>query len=598
MSQTIAVSGAASGASPRRRVSPFGFALLLALGAFAVQAAGGFPRLTDAGGDNDSLLRLVQVRDLMTGQGWFDLTQLRLGPDGLLMHWSRLVDLPIALLIGLFGLLPVPPQMAEWAAMVAWPFLLLVAALWLLIRAAVLLGGEDAMLPAGILGVIAMYHVGLFAAGVLDHHNVQLVLVLAVLALLAGEPTRRAGLVAGVAAALMLAVGMETLPLLAVAGVVVALRFWWAGRSEAPFAAGFGLGLGGTALLILVATVRPSEWFAPACDAFSIAQAASAAVAGLGLAAATLAPLSASRMARTFSLVVLGLAVVALAVTFFPGCLADPYAGLDPRLQRYWLRAVGEAQPFWRVLRSNQAQAAAFYVTPVIGLGVSAWMFRRHGASRALVAASALLAAAFLLSLWQVRGGNFAVPLAAVPLAAWVALYRRRAAARPSAKTSLAMVGAWLVSVNVAWGLLAAFTIDSGGDAQAAPGEQCTSASAFAALAGLPPATVLAVSNIGSPILAYTGHRVLAGPYHRNVAGNLLVLDAMMGDADAAHAIVRDRHVAYVAHCPGDPESALLSEWAPGGFIDGLQKGIVRDWLEAMPPAAGAPLLLYRVVER
>jgi len=596
MSQTVPVSGAASGAA-RRLATPFGFALLLALGMFAVQAVSGFPRLTDANGDNDSLLRLVQVRDLMAGQGWFDLTQLRLGPDGLLMHWSRLVDLPIALLIGLFGLLPAPPQMAEWAAMVAWPFLLLIAALWFLIRAAVRLGGDEAMLPAGILGAIAMYHLGLFAAGTLDHHNVQLVLVLAVLALLAGQPTLRAGLAAGLAAALMLAVGMETLPLLAAAGVVVALRFWWAGRSEAPFAAGFGLGLGGTALLILAATVRPSQWLAPACDAFSIAQAASAAVAGLGLAAAALAPLPATRAARTLSLAGIGLAVVGLAVIFFPACLADPYAGLDPRLQRYWLRAVTEAQPFLSVLRSNQAQAAAFYVTPLIGLGACAWMLRRRGASRALVAAASLLAAAFLLSLWQVRGGNFSVPLAAVPLAAWIAGYRQLAAGRPSAKTSLAMVGAWLVSVNVAWGLLAALTIDGGADEQAARGEQCTAAADFAPLAALPPSTVLAVSNIGSPILAYTPHRVLAGPYHRNVAGNLLVLDAMMGDAEAAHAIVRDRRIAYVAHCPGDPESALLAEWAPGGFIDGLGKGIVPEWLEPVPAPAGTPLRLYRVVK-
>src|SRR5690606_522037 len=113
----------------------------------------------------DSLLRLVQVRDLLAGQSWFDLTQVRLGPEGLLMHWSRLVDLPIAILVRLFGLLPIPQQSAETAAMVVWPFLLLVAALYFLIRAAVRLGGAAAMLPAGILGVVALHQVGLFAAG-------------------------------------------------------------------------------------------------------------------------------------------------------------------------------------------------------------------------------------------------------------------------------------------------------------------------------------------------------------------------------------------------------------------------------------------------
>ena len=59
-----------------------------------------FATLDASGGDNDSLLRLVQVRDLLGGQGWFDLHQYRMGPEGgFVMHWSRLVDAPIAAII-------------------------------------------------------------------------------------------------------------------------------------------------------------------------------------------------------------------------------------------------------------------------------------------------------------------------------------------------------------------------------------------------------------------------------------------------------------------------------------------------------------------
>ena len=47
--------------------------------------------------DPDDALRLAQVRDLLAGQAWYDLHQYRMTPpDGTLMHWSRLVDLPIA----------------------------------------------------------------------------------------------------------------------------------------------------------------------------------------------------------------------------------------------------------------------------------------------------------------------------------------------------------------------------------------------------------------------------------------------------------------------------------------------------------------------
>ena len=54
---------------------------------------------------NDSAMRLVSVRDLLAGQGWFDLTQSRLGLEGgFEMHWSRLIDTPIAGLVLFFDL--------------------------------------------------------------------------------------------------------------------------------------------------------------------------------------------------------------------------------------------------------------------------------------------------------------------------------------------------------------------------------------------------------------------------------------------------------------------------------------------------------------
>lgn len=53
--------------------------------------------------DTDDNMRLQQVRDWMAGQAWFDLRQHRLSPpDGADIHWSRLVDLPLAGLILLF----------------------------------------------------------------------------------------------------------------------------------------------------------------------------------------------------------------------------------------------------------------------------------------------------------------------------------------------------------------------------------------------------------------------------------------------------------------------------------------------------------------
>src|SRR5205085_12491822 len=47
--------------------------------------------------DTDDNMRMSQVRALLHGQHWFDLRQYRLNaPFGADIHWSRLVDLPLA----------------------------------------------------------------------------------------------------------------------------------------------------------------------------------------------------------------------------------------------------------------------------------------------------------------------------------------------------------------------------------------------------------------------------------------------------------------------------------------------------------------------
>ena len=51
-------------------------------------------------GDTDDNLRMSQVRALLNGQDWYDLRQYKLNPpEGANVHWSRLVDLPLAGLI-------------------------------------------------------------------------------------------------------------------------------------------------------------------------------------------------------------------------------------------------------------------------------------------------------------------------------------------------------------------------------------------------------------------------------------------------------------------------------------------------------------------
>ncbi|MBZ9850445.1 GtrA family protein [Mesorhizobium sp. CA14] len=578
-------------------------ALLVALLAFAIDAWAGFGQLTDAGGDNDNLLRLVEVRDLLAGQGWFDLHQYRMGLEGgFVMHWSRLVDAPIAAIALAASALTGSRPLGEDVAQVLWPALLFWSTLFFTARAARSFGGGGAVLPAILVGAAGYYFIGIYDPGALDHHNVQLMLTMASLALLLEAPARRwSAFLSGLCAALTLAVGMETVPYVATIGVCVALLFVADPAGERMIARDFGLGFAGVAALVFVMTVSPSAWGAAQCDAFSVVQFLVAAVAGAGLAAiASVEPAAGSWRRRLGSLAALGVVLGVVVAVLFPQCLSAPYGSLDPRLKELWLDHVDEAQSLFTLLVRDPARVAARYATPLVAIVLMALRLRRGGWRRQDSLVAALLVVAFVVGAWQVRGTTFSIAFAVVPLSVWIAKWRARAETSSSLGVALRLAAVWLVSMNPVWtGVAAAASVALEKGKDVADGgtadKTCEKKATFALLGAMADTTVLTISNLGAPILVYSGHRVFAGPYHRNVAGNLLALDAFLGSADDARAIVEAHRVGLVAICPGNVETLILTRKAPQGFLAGLLRGSVPDWLKPVSETRGSPIELYRV---
>lgn len=572
-------------------------ASLLFLGFCAVM---GFPTLSSAGGDNDSVLRLVQVRDLLAGQGWFDPTQYRMGVEGgFPMHWSRLVDLPIATLIASAEMLTGNTALAETIALVVWPVGLFGLSLYLILKAARSLGGEWSVLPAWVIGGLALYFLGIFKPGALDHHNVQLTLALVTLLFLMRIHSFRPGAaLAGVCAAGMLAVGMETVPYVAVSGACVAVLFLLGGPMEARGAREFGAAFALASAIAFPATIPMSSWFAAQCDAFSLPQASVAVLGGGGLAlVASLPVLCAGRARRAAGLAALAVVLAAFVLLAFPQCLADPYVALDGRLRSYWLDKISEAQSAYDLLLGNQAKMFGSYVTPLIALGVLAWRVARRGPSYQTMIVAAFLAAAILVSLWQVRGTYFSLPFATIPLASLVGTARRRVHETGSAPRQLAMAAAWIVSLNVIWQFAAASVVVAASRETAeSKALQCYANADYGRLSTLPRSTVLAVSNLGPAILRNTPHRVLAGSYHRNLAGNLAALDAFTGSLEGSRQIMTADGVGLLALCRGNNETMFLAESAPDGLLAALLAGKTPDWLELVPESKGEPIEIYRVL--
>ena len=190
--------------------------------------------------DPDDTLRLVQVRDLVGGQGWFDLHQYRVDPGASpVMHWSRLVDTPLALAVLSFR--PWFGQaMAEQVAVVIVPLLTLLALMAIVGRIAYrVFDREIAGLACLSLGFSPLL-LAQFQPLRIDHHAWQVVSVMFAIGALMQRNPRIGGALAGIGIATGMSISLEVLPLAAIVGAVLLLRWlrdpaqrWWSTRPPA-----------------------------------------------------------------------------------------------------------------------------------------------------------------------------------------------------------------------------------------------------------------------------------------------------------------------------------------------------------------------------
>jgi hypothetical protein len=506
--------------------------------------------------DTDSAMRLVQVRDLLHGQSWFDTVQHRMNtPYGLSMHWSRLVDAPLALLM----------QVSEKFALTAWPLLLFLAALLLLVRIAFVMAGPRAVVTAMALALLCSGLYATFAPGNIDHHGLQLVVMLAALLCVV---ERRPALGAA-AVALGLGVGLESLPY-----ALAAIAFFVFDQEKSR---AFGLTLAGMALLMLAATTASVYRFLPACDTYSLFYAVLLVVGGAGLVAISFLPRH-----RLAALIVLALALLALAAILNPVCFAGPYAGMDARMRLIFLDRINEARPVWSFFTLAPAQVVGGYLYAVFALAMCA--LAPPGRTR--LAVMVFTAVALLVATFQYRGVNFALLFALPGLAA--------ALVRLTARRSIVWLAAAILVLNGGAFILAGAIVE-GQDRVAlramrfAAQEDCGHEPALAALKALPPGRVAAFVDQGPTILAYTGDAVIAGPYHRGSAG---ILDsyAIFAGADP-RAVLQKRGINYLMTCRAAPDWNFYRDH--GGLIAQLAAGQIPAWLT--PAGHSGAVELYKV---
>ncbi|MBL8588298.1 MAG: hypothetical protein JNK46_07200 [Methylobacteriaceae bacterium] len=545
--------------------------------------------------DTDDAMRLVQLRDWQAGQAFGDLVQHRMDPPtGVAMHWSRVVDLPLAALLTAFSAW-LGPDVGARATRLAFPALVAAIYLTLLVALARRLTDARGGLVAVLIAVCAIATNHQFDPGRIDHHAPQIALMLAMALgmIVALDPARpRAGAAAGLAAALSLAISVENVPFIAAAGLVFGLAAVIS-TARAPAAALFGGALAiGAALAHAFFAVDPA---ARACDAFSLFHLSAAIGGGGGLVALALAARAGAAPAVRAGLAALiGLGLALALGRAFPACLGSPLADLPDELRRHWLDHVTEARPL-SILLARRPDLGLPVAAPIVA-GLLAALFaaaRGTGLARARWAAlAALLAAGLAATFWQVRAASSTLPLAALAgaFAALAVADRLAAIDRPLARLAPALAAApfaslvWLAAIPAPARLAAA---------PAASPAACFAPAAYGALAAEPPGIALSSVDAGAFILAYTRHAALAGAYHRNRVGNLAAIRALMAEPAAARDIVTRSGATFVAICRDLVDVQIYAEDAPAGLAARLMAGETPDWLERRPGAG--PLLVWRV---
>lgn len=488
--------------------------------------------------DTDDVMRLQQIRDWLGGQSFADLTQHRLGAaPGLPMHWSRLADLAPGAMIGLLSPL-VGRNGAELTAVIAWPAMLFAAALFIVAGIARRIDPAGQPRTAIVIAALAYPATTIFLPGRIDHHGLQVVLLLVALRGLIATPGVTSGGVVAIAACLSLVIGLETAPLLLVVALCLWLRWCLAMPGSDRALLGYAVSLG-VSLCLAAWVFGGAGWLYPACDGFTsqswqLAESGAVAAAGLALSGA-IAPRPSTRLAIS---VVVGATLVIGRASAIGACVA-PYSSVDPLLAQLWLGNVGEAQPLFS---TTFAVGAGYAGLMVIGIAASAWRVlatRSSGWAMLL----AVQVAALALTCLQLRGAYAGAMLAAPGLAMVVGAARARGAGW--------LAAAWVGSAGMIYPIAAQAIAPAPADAlgNAPGGAACNTPKVLDRLAALPPGTLIAPMDVGPYAIAATRHRLIAAPYHRNNAGNIAMYRFFLGTPARAQAIARRWGATYVLYC-------------------------------------------------
>lgn len=581
------------------------FPLMLLLAAWVVIGAGltlAFAPVFLTGNfpDTDDYMRLQQVRDLIAGQSWFDLTQHRVAPpEGLMMHWSRLVDIPLLLFV-----VPLTPLLgaraAETMALVGAPLLTLLA---LLVSVALIVRrlhgtGPRIALMAWLFAILPPLVFAQVHPGRIDHHGWQIALAAGVFAALLDPRPARSGVVAGVLTALFLAISIEGAPFAAAALGAVALL--WAWRCDSGVRLTCYVQSLAAASVVANALLAPSSrWTQVQCDAVTTGHLAALVAAAVAVSLAVRLSQSRGVAVRLVALGGAALVTVAALYVVAPQCVGSPFGTMNPLVQAMWFENVGEGLPVWRQDLMAAVAALAFPVIGVVGSFIAVRGSVAGEDRRGWLLAATLGLLTLLTGALVYRAGGIA-QIVAIPGA--LVIVERAVAWSGRRDLMLARVlshaGAVLLFSPMGPLILAAMAVPATATpTQGAVGPSCDVDCAAARLNRLPATTLMNPIDLGPVLIARSHHRVYVASYHRLQGPLADTIGLFLGDTANAQAFMRLHRLRYIVIAPGADETGVYVKKAPDGLAAQLVAGRPPVWLRPIDFGGGKALLLFEVIQ-
>jgi hypothetical protein len=542
--------------------------------------------LTRSGWDPDDQLRLVQLRDILGGQSWFDSTQYRMNmPDGAPMHWSRLIELPLAFFVVVLTPL-IGPARAEMVAGVAVPMLCLGGIAFLLAQIAERIGGRAAGIAAFLLTLISPALLIQLRPMRIDHHGWQIFCAVLALATLFWADKRKAGLVMGAALATWTHISLEGAPMTAAFFLILGWR-WVVERGEGVRLFWTLCSFAGASVALFLGTQSNGFAAAQYCDTVSPAH-IWAIIAAVGLLLPIIKMGPEQRWARLAAAAVAGGTALAVLLWLAPQCTKGPFGDLDPVVRDYWYAKISEGLPVWQQDVPTAITLIAPLAVALIALA-AAWRFTAAEHRPALGQLGFFLIYASILSLLVFRTVSVATAFTIVPAALCLAAAFNRYRIEPVLARRLLLVLAALVLLTsgmVAGAIAGSFgpKMDKAEAKASAAADACESVQSVQALSALPKGNIVAPFDVGPAILLTSKHKVLASSHHRNAKGMRDQIDIFRLPPDQARAIIQRRQINYVVACTGEGELENYAEKNPDGLWGQMSKGQRPDWLEDRGP--------------